>query len=69
MSSNSHMGRPASWVAVAVIMAGFLVGGIAVPMGPNWLLFWIGAGVVVAGCLLALIVDIMSDVVLAEPHQ
>jgi hypothetical protein len=69
MSSNSHVGRPASWVAVSVIMAGFLIGGIALPMGPNWLLFWIGAGVVVVGGLLALIVDIMSDVVMAEQRQ
>jgi hypothetical protein len=68
MSSNSHAGRPASWVAVSVIMAGFLVGGFALPMGPNWLLFWIGAGIVVVGGVLALVVDILSDVVMANQH-
>ncbi|MBC6460821.1 HGxxPAAW family protein [Actinomadura sp. HBU206391] len=69
MSSNSHAGRPASWIAVVVIFAGFLLGGIALPMGPNWILFWVGAGVVVAGGLVALVVDIMSDVVLEEQRR
>ncbi|HEV7931506.1 MAG TPA: HGxxPAAW family protein [Actinomadura sp.] len=69
MSSNSHAGRPASWVAVAVMMVGFVVGGAAIPMGPNWLVFWIGAGIVVVGGVLALFGDIMSDVVMDEQRQ
>lgn len=69
MSSNSHAGRPASWVAVVVIFAGFLIGGLALPMGPNWPIFWVGAGLAVAGGVLGLIVDIMSDVVLDEQRQ
>jgi len=68
MSSNSHAGRPASWVAVAVIMVGFVLGGFGLPMG-NWVLFWAGVGVVVVGGLFALFVDIMSDVVLEEQHK
>ncbi|MCW2901412.1 MAG: hypothetical protein JWO67_3677 [Streptosporangiaceae bacterium] len=69
MSSNSHAGRPASWVAVAMMLIGFVLGGAALPMGPNWLIFWIGAGIVVVGGVMALAVDIMSDVVLEEQHQ
>jgi hypothetical protein len=69
MSSNSHAGRPGSWVAVSVIMAGFVVGGVAVPMGPNWLLFWVGAAIIVVGGVLALFLDVMSDVVLDERRQ
>lgn len=69
MSSSGHAGRPSSWVAVTVIFIGFAVSGLALPLGPNWLVFWIGAGIVVLGGVLALVFDIMSDVVIAEqPH-
>jgi hypothetical protein len=69
MSSSGHAGRPSSWVAVAVIFIGFAVAGLALPLGPSWLMFWIGAGIVALGGVLALVVDIMSDVVIAEqPH-
>ena len=36
-------GRPVSWVAVSIIMAGFLVGGLGLVFGPTWWLFWAGA--------------------------
>jgi hypothetical protein len=69
MSSSGHAGRPSSWVAVAVIFIGFAVAGLALPLGPSWLLFWIGAGIVALGGVLALVVDIMSDVAIVEqPH-
>ena len=41
---EAHHGRPASWVAVSIIIIGFCVGGIALPIGPTWWLFWVGAG-------------------------
>lgn len=69
MSAGSHAGRPSSWVAVLVIVIGFTVGGLALPLGPNWLMFWIGAGIVVLGGVLAFAVDIMSDVIVDEPRQ
>ncbi len=68
MSSSGHAGRPSSWVAVSVIFIGFLVGGIALPIGPNWILFWVGVGIVVVGGVIALLVDVMSDVVIAQPY-
>lgn len=68
MSSSSHAGRPSSWVAVVVMFIGFLVGGVALPIGPNWILFWVGVGIVGVGGVLALVVDIMSDVVLDQPY-
>ena len=46
---EAHHGRPASWVAVSIIIVGFIVGGIALPVGPIWWLFWLGAGIVVLG--------------------
>ena len=41
---EEYHGRPVSWVAVTLIIAGFIIGGIALPIGPHWWLFWIGAG-------------------------
>ena len=54
-------GRPVSWVAVSIIMLGFLVGGLALVFGTIWWLFWTGVGLVVVGGLLALSTDIFED--------
>jgi hypothetical protein len=57
-------GRPVSWVAVSIIMAGFVAGGLALIFGhhgPTWWLFWVGAGMAVVGSLLALATDIFED--------
>jgi nitrate/nitrite transporter NarK len=58
---EAHHGRPASWVAVSIIIVGFIVGGIALPAGPTWWLFWLGAGIVVVGGIFALSVRILDD--------
>ncbi|MBO0771960.1 MAG: hypothetical protein J2P35_10935 [Actinobacteria bacterium] len=54
-------GRGVSWVAVSIIMAGFIAGGIALVAGPLWWLFWVGAGLAVVGGLLGLSTHIMDD--------
>ena len=54
-------GRPVSWVAVALIMVGFLVGGLALIFHTNWWLFWVGVGLVVVGGLIALATNIFED--------
>lgn len=57
-------GRPVSWVAVSLVMLGFLVGGLALVFGhhgPTWWLFWVGVGVAVVGGLLAMVTDIFED--------
>ncbi|HEV2375951.1 MAG TPA: hypothetical protein VGS19_27760 [Streptosporangiaceae bacterium] len=56
-----HRGRPVSWVAVSIIMAGFLAGGLGLILGPAWWLFWVGAGLAVVGAFLALATDIFQD--------
>src|SRR5713101_481879 len=59
-----YHGRPVSWVAVSMIMAGFVTGGLALVFGhdgPTWWLFWVGAGIAVLGALLALTTDIFED--------
>ena len=37
---EEYHGRPVSWVAVLIIIIGFILGGIALPIGPSWVLFW-----------------------------
>jgi hypothetical protein len=56
-----YHGRPVSWVAVGIIVAGFLAGGIALIAGPTWWVFWVGAGLVVVGGLVAMSTDIFED--------
>ena len=54
-------GRPVSWVAVSIIMAGFLVGGLGLVFGPTWWVFWVGVGAAIVGGLLALGTHIFED--------
>lgn len=54
-------GRPVSWVAVSIIMVGFLVGGLGLVFGPSWPLFWVGAALAVLGGLIALGTGILND--------
>jgi hypothetical protein len=56
-----YHGRTVSWVAVSIIMAGFLVGGLGLVFGPTWWLFWVGAGATIVGGLLALGTHIFDD--------
>jgi len=56
-----YHGRAVSWVAVSIVMAGFLVGGLGLVFGPTWWLFWVGAGATIVGGLLALGTRIFDD--------
>ena len=69
MSTGSHAGRPKSWAAVFVIFVGFVVGGVALCLGPNWPVFWAGVAVIAVGGVLSWAVDIMSDVIVDDPRQ
>lgn len=66
--AGSHGGSPKSWLAVIVILIGFTVGGVALCIGPNWALFWAGAGIIAVGGVIALVVDIFSDVIIDAPR-
>ncbi|HEX3517250.1 MAG TPA: HGxxPAAW family protein [Trebonia sp.] len=64
---SSHMehnsGRPIAWVGTITVFIGFVIGGVAFPIanpGPNWVLFWIGTGIAVVGCLILLFSKAMS---------
>ena len=54
-------GRPASWVASSIVIVGFVIGGIALPVGPTWWLFWTGVGIVVLGAIVGAAVHIFDD--------
>ena len=60
-SHESHHGRPASWVAVSIIIVGFIVGGIALTVGPTWWLFWLGTAIAVIGSIFAASVRVFDD--------
>ncbi|MEV8639016.1 HGxxPAAW family protein [Streptosporangium sp. NPDC051023] len=66
--AGSHGGSPKSWLAVIVILIGFTVGGVALCIGPSWALFWAGAGIIAVGGVIALVVDIFSDVIIDAPR-
>ena len=57
----AHHGRPASWVTTVIVIVGFIVGGIALPIGPVWWLFWLGTGIVVLGGIFGAAVHIFDD--------
>lgn len=40
--ASEHGSTPAAWTAVAVALTAFMVGGIGLILGPNWVVFWIG---------------------------
>jgi hypothetical protein len=55
-----YSGRPVSWVAVSLILAGFLAGGLALVF-TVWWLFWVSVGVAALGLLIALATGIFND--------
>jgi hypothetical protein len=65
---GSHGGRPKSWIAVAVIIAGFATGGIGLVAGPSWPAFWVGVAIVAVGGVFGLAVGILGDVVVDAPR-
>jgi hypothetical protein len=65
--AGSHLehnpGRPISWVGTTITVIGFVIGGVAFPIsnpGPNWVFFWIGAGVAIVGCFVLLFSKAMT---------
>ncbi|WP_026403032.1 HGxxPAAW family protein [Actinomadura rifamycini] len=67
-ASGSHAGRPGSWLAVSIIFAGFVVGGVALCIGPAWIMFWVGVGIIVLGLVVSGFVHLFADVVVDAPR-
>ncbi|GAA2424038.1 hypothetical protein GCM10010191_40260 [Actinomadura vinacea] len=65
---GSHAGRPGSWLAVAIMVAGFVVGGVGLCIGPSWVMFWAGAAIIAIGFVVGGVVHIFADVVVDAPR-
>ncbi|WP_370619281.1 HGxxPAAW family protein [Mumia sp. Pv 4-285] len=48
-----HGSSPAAWTAVVICLIGFTVGGVALLMGPAWVMFWIGVALVLGSAIVA----------------
>lgn len=49
LAHESFHGRPVSWVAVSIIVIGFVVGGLAFASPPTWWLVYTGGGIALLG--------------------
>lgn len=74
--TNSHRGSAASWACVALGTVGFALGGLAIVLDWSIPLLVAGAVLIAAAVVVAVVWDILSDVVLdppryesEEPHQ
>jgi len=66
-------GRPRSWLLVAVVLAAFVAGGVAL-IAQLWWLFWVCAAAVVLSPAAGRLIGIMNDTVawvvpLERPYQ
>jgi hypothetical protein len=62
-TAGHNSGRPISWVGTTIVIIGFIIGGIAFPIkdpAPEWILFWVGAGLAIVGCFVLLFSKAMS---------
>ena len=48
-------------MTATIVIVGFVIGGIALPVGPVWWLFWLGVGIVVLGTIVGAAVHIFDD--------
>ena len=61
LAHESFHGRPVSWIAVAIIIIGFLIGGLAFASPPTWWLVYTGGGIAVLGFIVAGIARMNDD--------
>lgn len=60
----SYHGRTVSWVAVGIIVLGFIVGGLSLIVGHGgviWWLFWVGVGLAALGLLVSVATNMFED--------
>jgi hypothetical protein len=60
-AAEGHHGKPISWVAITIIVIGFIVGGVAMVPHPTWWAFWLGAGIAAVGCIMTLFAKTFDD--------
>ncbi|MDQ2815505.1 MAG: hypothetical protein M3Z75_27590 [Actinomycetota bacterium] len=59
--AGAHHGRRSSWVAVSLVITGFIVSGVSMIPRPTWWIFWLGAGIAVIGAIMATTTRIFDD--------
>jgi hypothetical protein len=59
--TGHQTGKLTSWIAVLIMVLGFVIFGLGLVLGPIWALFWIGVAVVAGGGIYGLAVGIMED--------
>ena len=57
--SDSHGHTPAAWTAVTIMVAGFLISGLALPFSLAWL-FFVGLAVVALGAVVGKVMQMMG---------
>lgn len=59
--TGHNPGRPVSWVAVGIVILGFIIGGIAFVPHPTWWAFWVGAGVAAIGIIMLALTNAVNE--------
>ena len=57
--ADSHGSTPAAWTAVVLVLIAFMVGAVGLVIA-NWVVFWIGAGLLVVSGLVGKIMQAMG---------
>ncbi len=57
--ADSHGHTPAAWTAVAIMLVGFTVCAVALPVAQPWL-FFVGVGLVILGAFAGKIMSMMG---------
>jgi hypothetical protein len=65
-SGGGHGATTSVWIATGAIIAGSIIGGIAL-IEWIWPLFWVGVGLMVAGCIGGYFANIMDMVTEFSP--
>jgi small neutral amino acid transporter SnatA (MarC family) len=66
---DDHGSTPAAWTAVTIITIAFVVGTLAIILA-NWVMFWVGVGLVVVGAIVGRVMQAMGmGKALGGPHS
>ncbi len=57
--ADSHGSTPAAWTAVVLVLIAFLVGAVGLVIA-DWVVFWVGAGLLVVSGLVGKIMQAMG---------
>lgn len=55
-----HGNTPAAWTGVTIMLIGWVVGGIGLVTGPNWVLFWIGVALQPIGIVVGKVMAVLG---------